>query len=63
MTTTTEQTCTDDHSAAKVGGPPCPVHGYDGSVPPPYGWSWYEVPRADGQIYTALVLNPLDQET
>lgn len=47
--------CTDDHSSARIGAAPCPMHGYDDSVPPPDGWSWHQVVRANGQIYTALV--------
>ena len=43
--------CTDDHSSRLH----CPVHGFDDSVPPPTGYFWHRVRRADGQIYAALV--------
>lgn len=45
------ENCTDDHSS----GQHCPLHGYDDSVPAPEGFTWHQVVRDNGAIYSALV--------
>lgn len=54
-----EPVCTDDHSSAVPGRGHCPLHGYDDSVPAPAGFTYQRVLRADGQIYSALVMLPV----
>lgn len=50
-----DSVCNDDHSSCVPGLDHCPEHGYDGSVPPPPGFMFHDVRRADGEHYTALV--------
>ncbi len=43
--------CSDDHSS----GEPCPVHGYDDSVPAPVGTRYERVTLASGEVRVNLV--------
>jgi hypothetical protein len=43
--------CTDDHN----NGQPCPVHGYDPSLPAPAGYRYHRYLLPNGQERTDLI--------